>query len=89
MNGRIITLLLVLMLVVGSAVAVAYTRNESRQLFRQLEAGARARDAANEEWTRLQLEQAWLADVSRVEQVALDELGMQLPENPQLLVIEP
>jgi cell division protein FtsL len=47
------------------------------------------RDAYVAEWSRLQLEQAWLADTSQVEGKARDRLGMELPESINILVVEP
>ena len=47
------------------------------------------RDAFIAEWSRLQLEQAWLADASHVESKARDSLGMHTPENTVILVVEP
>ena len=47
------------------------------------------RDAFIAEWSRLQLEQAWLADASHVEIKARDQLGMQIPGESLILVVEP
>jgi cell division protein FtsL len=47
------------------------------------------RDAFIAEWSRLQLEQAWLADASHIESKARERLGMQAPEDTVILVIEP
>ena len=46
------------------------------------------RDEFIAEWSRLQLEQAWLADASHVESKAREQLGMQIPENAVILVVE-
>ena len=46
------------------------------------------RDETIAEWSRLQLEQAWLADASHVERKARDELGMDQPSETQILVVE-
>jgi cell division protein FtsL len=47
------------------------------------------RDAFIAEWSRLQLEQAWLADASHIESKAFDQLGMKSPEKIQILVVKP
>jgi len=47
------------------------------------------RDAAMAEWSRLQIEQAYLADAGRVESEARERLGMREPEKPLILVTKP
>jgi len=47
------------------------------------------RDAYIAEWSRLQLEQAWLADASHVESKAREQLRMHAPPEARILVIEP
>ena len=46
------------------------------------------RDEFIAEWSRLQLEQAWLADASHIESKAREHLGMQTPEKAVILVVE-
>ncbi|MGK2924165.1 MAG: cell division protein FtsL [Lysobacterales bacterium] len=47
------------------------------------------RDAYIAEWSRLQLEQAYLADAGHVESKAREQLGMQPPVETLILVVEP
>ncbi len=82
-------ILLLLAAVVCSAVGVVTLRHESRQLFIALEAAAEERDAARTEWSRLQLEQAWLAEAGRIERQAIDDLDMRSPESSRVLVRQP
>ena len=89
MNARLIVILILLFAVVGSALGVVYTRHESRREAVTLGALENERDAFIAEWSRLQLEQAWLADASHIESKATDSLGMQLPETTVILVVEP
>ena len=89
MNARLIAILILLVAVVGSALGVVYTRHESRREAVTLGALENERDAFIAEWSRLQLEQAWLADASHIESKATDSLGMQLPETTVILVVEP
>jgi cell division protein FtsL len=56
--------------VIGSALGVVYTRHESRRHAVELGLLEDQRDAFIAEWSRLQLEQAWLADASHVESKA-------------------
>ena len=88
MNGRLVLNLIVLVLVTSSALGVVYTRHSSRQLAVELGELEESRDQTIAEWSRLQLEQAWLADASHVESKAHSELGMARPESTSILLIE-
>ena len=88
MKGRWLLLdgvLLVAML--SSAIAVVWSRNESRELFMQLTTLQNRRDALNVEFGRLELEQATWADPARIEQVARKQLGMINPSPQDIRVI--
>jgi cell division protein FtsL len=88
LNARLIVLLIALALVVCSALGVVYTRHESRRATVQLGLLENQRDEFIAEWSRLQLEQAWLADASHVESKAREHLGMQTPEKAVILVVD-
>jgi len=81
-----ITLLLALL---ATALSVVALRHESRQLFVQLQQASAERDQANVEWSRLQLEQAWLADASRIERSAREDLDMESPDRTRIIVTQP
>lgn len=83
---RWLTFALLLAGLLISAVATVVLRHESRQLFVALQEAERERDQAQVEWSRLQLEQAWLADSGRIERQARDELDMRRPDDVQILV---
>lgn len=87
MNARLLLFLIILAAVVGSALGVVHTRHQSRHLAVKLGELEAAHDTAVAEWSRLQLEQAWLADASQVESKARRELGMQAPETMNILVV--
>ena len=89
MNARLIIALLALTAVIGSSLGIVYTRHESRRHSVELGQLEDQRDAYIAEWSRLQLEQAWLADASNVESKASEQLGMRAPEETRILVIEP
>jgi cell division protein FtsL len=89
LNARLIIVLLTLAAVIGSSLGVVYTRHESRRQAVALGLLEDERDAYIAEWSRLQLEQAWLADASHVESTARERLGMQPPAETRILVIEP
>lgn len=89
MNVRTVTILILLLAVIGSALGVVYTRHESRGQAILLGEKESDRDALIAEWSRLQLEQAWLADAGQVEAKAREELGMQDPTETRILVVKP
>ena len=73
---------------VVSAVALVYTKHESRKLFVQLEDLTTERDELNIEWGQLQIEQSTWATHGRIEQVATDELSLVRPKSTEIYVIE-
>ena len=89
MNTRLISILILLVAVIISALGVVYTRHESRDEAVRLGELESDRDAVIAEWSRLQLEQAWLADAGQVESRARDELGMEEPQDAHILVVKP
>ena len=88
MNARLIIVLLALAAVVASALGAVYNRHESRRHAVQLGVLEAQRDEYIAEWSRLQLEQAWLADASNVESRARERLGMEPPAETRILVVE-
>ena len=89
MNARLLAVLVILTFVTLSALGVVYTRHQSRRAAAELGVLEDQRDAYIAEWSRLQLEQAWLADASHIESKATELLEMQTPENTVILVVEP
>jgi cell division protein FtsL len=87
LKAHILVLLLILVADIGSAIGVVYTRHQSRHLAVQLGMLEKARDDAVAEWSRLQLEQAWLADAGQIETKARGQLRMTEPEQSKILVI--
>ena len=71
-----------------SALAVVYTKHESRRLFVELEQLTHERDELNIEWGQLQIEQSTWAQHARIEQVATDELSLVRPDATEIFVIE-
>ncbi len=89
MNRRLLILIIVLLVDVGSALGVVYTRHQSRHFAVELGVLEAQHDSALAEWSRLQLEQAWLADASQIEQKARNQLNMDRPESTRFLVVRP
>jgi cell division protein FtsL len=88
-NAKILFLLLVLMADVGTALGVVYNRHQSRLLAVELGALEARQDEGLAEWSRLQIEQGWLADASQIEKTAREVLQMQQPEQTHILVVRP
>jgi len=89
LNARLLILIIVLILDVGSSLGVVYARHASRHLSVQLGTLEKQHDNAVAQWSRLQLEQAWLADASQIELKARNQLEMRRPENTHILVVRP
>ena len=73
---------------VMSAMALIYTKHESRKLFVELEALTAERDELNIEWGQLQIEQSTWATHARIEKVATDEMSQVRPEATDIFDIE-
>jgi len=71
-----------------SAMALVYTKHESRKLFVELESLTRTRDELNIEWGQLQIEQSTWAQHARIEKVATEDLSLTRPETTEIFVIE-
>ena len=71
-----------------SAIALVYTKHESRKLFVELESLTHTRDDLNIEWGQLQIEQSTWATHARIEQVATDDLSLVRPASSEIFVIE-
>ncbi len=88
-TGQPFLLVLVFAVVcVMSAMALVYTKHESRKLFVELEALTHERDQLNIEWGQLQIEQSTWATHARIEQVATDDLSLVRPVASEIYVIE-
>jgi cell division protein FtsL len=73
---------------VVSAIALVYTKHESRNMFVELEQLTRERDELNIEWGQLQIEQSTWATHGRIERVALEELALIRPKSTEIYLIE-
>ena len=71
-----------------SAMALVYTKHESRKLFVELEQLTHERDELNIEWGQLQIEQSTWAQHARIEQVATEDLALVRPAATEVFVIE-
>ena len=71
-----------------TAMALVYTKHESRKLFVEFEGLTHERDDLNIEWGQLQIEQSTWATHARIERVASDDLSLVRPEATEIYVIE-
>ena len=71
-----------------SAIALVYTKHESRKLFVELEQLTTERDQLDIEWGQLQIEQSTWATHARIERVALEELALTRPKSTEIYLIE-
>jgi cell division protein FtsL len=68
---------------------VVYTQHQSRLLAVELDGLETIQDENLAEWSRLQIEQGWLADASQIEKTARGVLQMQQPDETRILVVHP
>ncbi|MDT8450816.1 MAG: cell division protein FtsL [Wenzhouxiangellaceae bacterium] len=81
-------LLVLLVANLASALGLIALKHEGRQLFIELERVARQHDEYQVDWSRLQIELAWLGESGRIEQQAASRLDMHPPEVIGVLVAE-
>ena len=74
-------------LVVITSLAITMTRHQSRKLFVELQALEQRQDAMNDEWGRLQLEQATLGTHGRIEERARSALNMTMPSVADVIIV--
>jgi len=84
-----VPVLVLLLMVIGSAIAVIYSRHAGREEFIVLQKLEHKRDQLNEEWGRLLLEQSTWASPRRVEQQARLRLQMVVPSSDMTVLIQP
>jgi cell division protein FtsL len=75
-------------LVLMSAVAVVWTKQQSRNAFIELQGLQNTRDQLDIEWGQLQLEQSSWATHGRVEQNAHDTLKMIVPRPDEVRLVQ-
>lgn len=87
MNVRTMAIALLGIAVIASAIEVVHARHQARRLFAEIQALERERDALNEEWGRLLLEQSTWTTASRIEDVARTELNMRAPAAGEIMLV--
>lgn len=74
--------------IMGTSIAVIYSKHQSRKLFVNLQALHKQIDELNVEWGQLQLEQSAWSSHGRIERIARRKLNMKLPEANEIIYIE-
>lgn len=80
---------ILLVLLLGSAIAVVYSKYRSRLLFVEIQKQERELDRYEVEWGQLQLELTTLAEENRVEQIARDQLKLVMPQRDKMIYLKP
>lgn len=76
------------MAIMGSAVAVIYSKHQTRKLFVDLQKLHKQVDELDVEWGQLQLEQSAWSSHGRIEKIARKKLQMTLPKANEILYIK-
>ncbi|MGD7036615.1 cell division protein FtsL [Methylotuvimicrobium buryatense] len=88
-RSAILSLAGLLLLILGSAMGVIYSKYQSRLLFVEIQQQERELDRYEVEWGQLQLELTTLAEENRVEQIARDKLKLVMPERDKFIYLKP
>ncbi len=86
MVSRLVFLLLLLL---GSALGVIYSKYQARLLFVEMQQLEKELDDYEVEWGQLQLELTTLAEHNRVERLARSKLGLIMPLREQIIYLKP
>ncbi len=83
-----LTIFVLVMASLASAVSVVYSKHQNRLLFVELESLNKERDQMNVEWGQLQLEQSTWATDSRIEKIATEKLHMRNANYENTVIIK-
>jgi len=89
MSLRIVSMLVLWLAVVGTALGVVASKHESRQQFIAIQMLEKTRDDLDIEWGQLQLEQSTWATHGRIEQLARKQLKMKIPRVGDTVMVLP
>jgi cell division protein FtsL len=88
MKKHLVTIVILGGVVMISAVGVVLSKHYSRKLFVELQALETKRDELTVEWGRLQLEQSTWATHGRIEKLARERLGMDVPTPDSTIIVQ-
>ena len=81
--------LLLLLLAVSSGLSLGYVSYENRRLNNLIQQELEDKNRAQVQWSKLLLEHSTLTSPARIEQIAREELGMDVPNNNQIEMVLP
>ena len=81
--------LILFLVVLASALGTVTSQHKARKLYSELEQQLDLAKQYDIEWGQLQLEQSTWAMHSRIEQIAVDHLHMQVPEPSRIQIVAP
>ncbi|MEQ1558005.1 MAG: cell division protein FtsL [Methyloglobulus sp.] len=88
-KSELIGLIALLLVLVGSALAVIDCKNVSRSIFIEIERQEKSLDQYEVEWGQMQLELSTLAEQNRVEAIAIKRLKLSAPPRDRIIYIKP
>lgn len=74
--------------IMGTSIAVIYTRHQTRNLFINLQKLHKQIDELDVEWGQLQLEQSAWSSHGRIEKIARKKLNMKVPKADEVIYIK-
>jgi cell division protein FtsL len=87
MNWLQVTTVFLLIAILSSATAVVVTKQKSRVVFVELQKVERIRNQLDIEWGQIQLEQETWSTHNRIETIAVEQLGLEMPTVEQLVLL--
>ena len=87
-GGSLLFTLLLLLALLSIVVDYIYLQHKSRNQFVELQKLINEEHELNADWGRLQLEYSTMVDNTNIEKKAKQFLGMQMPEQSQIISIK-
>ena len=84
-----IRFVLLLLLVLGSGLSVVYVTHRDRVLFNELQELKGSANALQLEWGQLLIEQSTFGLEGRIENKAVEQLGMRVPPVDHIVMVKP
>jgi len=87
-KGKKLTLIIMVLLVMTSCIAVSYSVHLSRKTVASLAVLKRQQHAIEVEWGQLLIEQSAWGAYGRVERIAVERLGMKMPQPGNIVMLK-
>lgn len=84
---RVVVTMGLAVLLIGSAIGVAVSAHQNRELYNALSELQAQRDAYQRQWSQLLLEQSALSAHGRIEHKAVEELNMVVPGQEHIVLV--